>query len=225
MPATPVWLAAVEALLNRGIGASAQATALTHRLAGTALRLEVVGLTSIRVEAAAGRLALLATGRAAAAEGSDSPATAEADATISGSPAALLRLAQSQAGGAAPGRAGAAPAPAARATIRGDAELANAYRQLFMLARPDWEEELSRLVGDLPARRLSRIAQQMFAWARKASATAGENIAEYLQEESRDLVGKTELDEFLQGVDAVREAADRAAARLAGLERRLQGGA
>jgi ubiquinone biosynthesis protein UbiJ len=38
-------------------------------------------------------------------------------------------------------------------------------------------------------------------------------------------VGKTELDEFLHGVDVLREAADRVAARIAHLERRLQGAA
>ena len=55
--------------------------------------------------------------------------------------------------------------------------------------------------------------------------TTGENLTEYLQEESRDLVSKPELDEFLQGVDALRETADRVAARLLRLERRLQGSA
>ena len=52
---------------------------------------------------------------------------------------------------------------------------------------------------------------------------AGENIAEYLQEESRDLVNKTELEEFLRGVDELRETADRIEVRLGHLERRLQG--
>ena len=51
---------------------------------------------------------------------------------------------------------------------------------------------------------------------------AGENIAEYLQEESRDLVNKTELEEFLRGVDELRETADRIEARLGHLERRLK---
>jgi ubiquinone biosynthesis protein UbiJ len=219
MPATPAWLAAVEALLNRGVGASMQATALAQRLEGTALRVDVVGLISIRVEAAAGRLALIAD------RGSDAPPGGAADATISGSLAALYRLAQSQAGRAEPARPGSEAPASARAAIRGDAELANAYRQLLLLALPDWEEELSHWVGDLPARRLSQIARQGFAWLRKARATAAENIAEYLQEESRDLVGRAELDEFLQGVDTLREATDRAGARLAGLERRVQGGA
>ena len=57
----------------------------------------------------------------------------------------------------------------------------------------------------------------------RARRTAGENIAEYLQEESRDLVNKPELDEFLQGVDMVRETADRVDARIARLEQRLKG--
>jgi ubiquinone biosynthesis protein UbiJ len=46
-----------------------------------------------------------------------------------------------------------------------------------------------------------------------------------LQEEGRDLVNRTELDEFLRGVDEVRETTDRIEARLGHLERRLQGAA
>ena len=50
---------------------------------------------------------------------------------------------------------------------------------------------------------------------------AGENIAEYLQEEGRDLVNRTELEEFLPGVDELRDTADRVEARLGRLEARL----
>jgi len=57
-----------------------------------------------------------------------------------------------------------------------------------------------------------------------AKVAAGENIAEYLQEEGRDLVNKTELEEFLRGVDELRETADRIEVRLARLEARLKGG-
>jgi len=112
---------------------------------------------------------------------------------------------------------------AARTAVRGDAEIANSYRELIAAARPDLEEELSRIVGDLPARRLSQFALKTAAWARQARRTAGENIAEYLQEESRDLVSRPELDEFLQGVDAARETVDRVEARLTRLEQRLKG--
>ena len=78
-----------------------------------------------------------------------------------------------------------------------------------MLARPDPEEELSRWIGDVPARRVSQFARRALELARQARRTAGENIAEYLQEEGRDLVNRTELEEFLRGVDELRETADR----------------
>jgi len=94
-----------------------------------------------------------------------------------------------------------------------------------MLARPDPEEELSRWIGDLPARRVSQWARGAFEFARRARRTAGENIAEYLQEEGRDLVNRTELDDFLRGVDELRETADRIEARLGRLEARLTGAA
>ena len=204
MPATPAWLASVEALLNRCIDSSAQAAALARRLQGTSLQIDIDGITRIRASAHQGRLALLAADDSAA------------DASISGSLPALLQLLK---GGAnrEPGR------PAAQ--ILGDAEIANRYRELFVLARPDPEEELSRWIGDFPARRLSQLAERALERARHACRTAGENIAEYLQEEGRDLVNKTELEEFLRGVDELRETADRIEARLGRLEARLNGAA
>jgi ubiquinone biosynthesis accessory factor UbiJ len=204
MPATAAWLASAEALINRCIDSSAEALRLARRLEGTSLQVDIEGLTRIRASAHRGRLALLA--------GDDSGA----DAVISGSLPALLRLLE---GGASrePGQAA--------AQIRGDAEIANRYRELFKLARPDPEEELSRWIGDLPARRVSLIARRTLEFARRVRRTAGENIAEYLQEEGRDLVNRTELDEFLRGVDELRETADRIEARLGRLEQRLKGAA
>jgi ubiquinone biosynthesis protein UbiJ len=211
MAATPAWLGAAEALLNRGVHASMQATALARRLEGTALRLDIEGMASIRIGAVDGRLSLIGAGPSL-----DSPGNGPADATIAGSPLALLRLV---------GTTGERPARGSGVVVSGDAEIANSYRELLALARPDFEEELSRLIGDVPARRLSQFALKAAEWARRARRTAGENIAEYLQEESRDLVNKPELDEFLQGVDALRETADRIDARIVRLERRMKGSA
>jgi ubiquinone biosynthesis protein UbiJ len=210
MPATAAWLASAEAVLNRCIDGSAQAAALARRLQGTSLQIDIGGITRIRAAAHQGRLALHA--------GEDDVVTgAVADATISGSPPALLRLLKVGAS-AGPGRPAAAGSPA---QIRGDAEIANLYRELFLLARPDPEEELSRCIGDFAARQLFRFAESALTLARRARSAAGANIAEYLQEEGRDLVNKTELEEFLRGVDDLRETADRIEARLGRLERRL----
>jgi len=211
MPATPVWLAAVESLLNRSIGASIKASAAAGRLNRTSLRIDVEGLFSIRAAVAANRLAL------ASGDGAD------ADAVISGSALSLIKLLAGGAAAAAGAHAGAAP-DAERAPVRiaGDAEIAARYRELFALARPDWEEELSRIVGDLPARRLSLLASGALSFAARVRRTAGENLAEYLTEESRDLASKPEIEEFLLGVDQLRETADRVDARLARLEQRLK---
>jgi ubiquinone biosynthesis accessory factor UbiJ len=209
MPATAAWLASAEALLNRCIGASTQATDLARRLQGTSLQVDIEGITRILASTDHGRLVLLAAGDSVAGD-------SVADATISGSPPALLQLL----------KGGARRQPNQRtAQIRGDAEIANRYRELFMLARPDPEEELARWIGDFPARRLSQLAERTLRFARQLRRTAGENIAEYLQEEGRDLVNKTELEEFLRGVDVLRETADRIESRLGRLEARLKGAA
>ncbi len=201
MPGTPAWLASAEAVLNRNIAASGKAQALVRRLEGTSLQIDVDGIARIRTTCFGGRTALLA--------GDDSPA----DAVISGSVPALLQMLK--VGG---------PTAQTRLQIRGDAEIANLYRDLFAAARPDLEEELSRWVGDLPARHLSQLAKSVRTWARRARRTAGENIAEYLQEEGRDLVTKTELEEFLRGVDGVRDSVDRIEARLILIEQRAKSG-
>src|SRR5580692_8579273 len=168
MPATAAWLATAEAVFNRNIAASTPAAALARRLEGTSLQIEIEAVMRIRAAILHGRLALLA-GEAAAAD------AMQADAVISGSAPALLQMLRA-----------AQPAPNKPSVhVRGDAEIANLYRELFAAARPDMEEELSRWIGDLPARRLAQIAKSVRSWARRARRTAGENIAEYLQEEGR----------------------------------------
>jgi ubiquinone biosynthesis protein UbiJ len=215
MPATPAWLAAIESLLNRGIDQSLRARAVAGRLAGTSMELRIEGHTPIRIAAFSGGLAL-ATGPG----GGGSPGAAagtDPDAVIAGPPFALLELFARR-------EDSSAPRGSERVHIRGDAEIAARYRELLELARPDWEEELSRLIGDLPARRISLAARAALSWARGFARSARANVAEYLQEESRALVSKPEVEEFLAQVDALRETADRVEARIARLERRLDGG-
>ena len=214
MPATPAWLASIEAMLNRNIDAQSAASELVRRrLDGKSLQVDIEGLLRVRADACAGRLVL--SQGAPSSAGDDGAA----DAVISGSPPALLQLLN--AGGR---RTAASAAGVASAQVRGDAEVAAAFRDLLSLARPDLEEELSRWIGDLPARRIGLLVRETLAWSRRFARSFGQNVAEYLQEESRDLVSKPELDEFLRGVDELREASDRAEARLKRLELRLPGG-
>ena len=68
-------------------------------------------------------------------------------------------------------------------------------------------------------------AQGALGWLEKLGRTARQNVAEYLQEESRDLAAGPEVEEFVRGVDGLRDTAERVEARLARLEQHLKGAA
>ncbi|HKS53688.1 MAG TPA: SCP2 sterol-binding domain-containing protein, partial [Steroidobacteraceae bacterium] len=133
------------------------------------------------------------------------------DATLSGSPLSLMRL------------AGPAPEAALRGGsvhIEGDAEIAQAFSELLKQAQPDLEEELSRVIGDVAAHQVGNAARSALGFGRRAIDTFTQNVAEYLQEEGRDVPSRTEAEEFLQGVDKLRDDADRLEARLKLLEKK-----
>jgi ubiquinone biosynthesis protein UbiJ len=104
--------------------------------------------------------------------------------------------------------------------ISGDAETAQAFSELLRLARPDLEEELSRVVGDVPAHQIGQAARSVLGFARRSAETFTQNVAEFLQHESRDTPSRTEADEFSSSVDKLRDDVDRLEARLALLERK-----
>ena len=85
---------------------------------------------------------------------------------------------------------------------------------MLSLAKPDIEEELSGFIGDAAAHQLGEVARGLGKWGREASATMGANIREYLQEESGDLPTRIEVERFGNDVNELRDAVDRAEARL-----------
>ncbi|MEX1993056.1 MAG: SCP2 sterol-binding domain-containing protein [Steroidobacteraceae bacterium] len=196
---TPELLRPLESILNRNIAGSARARGLLAQVAGRSfeLRLSATPLR-IRFVAAADRVALVTDGEAAA------------DAVIEGTPFALARLAIGD------------PAQSLRAggaQLSGDAEIAQGFQQLFAAAQPDFEEELSRLTGDVAAHHLAKLARGALDFGRRARDTFALNVAEYLTEEGRDVPARSEVEEFLTGVDRLREATDRLDARITALER------
>jgi len=102
--------------------------------------------------------------------------------------------------------------------LDGDPEMGGRFQELLQHARPDWEEELSRLLGDVAAHQIGNLARGLFSWSRQAGQTIQSNAAEFLQEESRDLVAPEEAREFMQQVDTLRDDVERTAARLKRLE-------
>jgi ubiquinone biosynthesis protein UbiJ len=133
----------------------------------------------------------------------------EPDVVISGSLITLARLA---------GDVGMDALRKGELEMAGDAHTAERFQRLLGFARPDFEEELSGLVGDVAAHRIGEVARGVTGWARDARATMGANIREYLQEESRDAPSRYEAERFAAEVDTLRDDVDRLEARVARLQ-------
>lgn len=133
----------------------------------------------------------------------------EPDAVITGSLISLARLA---------GPAGEELLRAGAVDFDGDALLANDFRQLLRFARPDWEEQLSTVVGDVAAHGIGNAVRGASQWGQQAGATFRQNIGEYLQEESRSVPSRYEVEEFRDKVQKLRDDVARCEARLALLE-------
>jgi ubiquinone biosynthesis protein UbiJ len=98
--------------------------------------------------------------------------------------------------------------------INGDAETAQQFSRLLKQADLDWEELLSRYVGDAAAHQIGNAVRDLMSWGRDAAERLSKDLAEYLQYESRDLPPRHEVQDFLDGVDKLRDDAERLAVRL-----------
>jgi len=198
----------IDNIVNRGLPRSPRARELVARLKDRSIAIQIDGFARLLIESDGVLLHVTAT---AAAPGAGEAGAA--DATVTGGPLALLELARSGSQGVVQRGA---------VTISGDAQLAEQFQELARLLAPDFEEELSLVIGDVPAHQLARWAGIGGRWLGNAARTTFVNVAEYLAHERADLVPRQEGEQFLRGVDAAREAVDRLEARLALLERRRQ---
>ncbi|MGB8326854.1 MAG: SCP2 sterol-binding domain-containing protein [Steroidobacteraceae bacterium] len=193
----------LENALNRNLPQSPRAQELCRELNGRRLGVEATGgIFSIVVESAGTSLRLIRGGAAQA------PANKPPEAQVLGSPLALLALAGSDPE---------AVIHRGDVQITGDAEIAQQFRELAMLLRPDIEEALAQFVGDAPAHYAARFVRMALGWGRRTADTTVRNIAEYLSHERGDLVPRAEADSQMREVDALREDVDRLEARLAAL--------
>jgi ubiquinone biosynthesis accessory factor UbiJ len=135
------------------------------------------------------------------------------DAVISGSLLTLARMAT---------RSGETSVRDGSLDLAGDAALAQSFQRLLWHARPDVEEELSGVIGDVAAHGLGEFARSVSHWGREAGSTLRQNLREYLQEEQRSVPSRYEVDRFRHDVEAMRDDVARFEARLRHLEQNLE---
>ena len=135
----------------------------------------------------------------------------EADVTLSGNLPAFARLGL----GAQPGLFF-----SGTLAIDGDVELGQRFQDVLQGVTIDWEEQLSRVLGDVAAHSIGNLVRDARAWQQRTLSTIGQDLTEYLQEERRDLPPRHRVDDYMREVDELRADCDRLARRVARLQRK-----
>lgn len=128
------------------------------------------------------------------------------DATIHGSPMALIRLGTSSNAGETLLKSD--------VEIEGELRVAEKFSEILREVNIDWEELLSKLVGDIVAHQAGQATRNTTAWIKDSAQAMKMNTAEYLSEESRLTPADTEVSDFMDQVDEIRMGVDRLEARI-----------
>jgi ubiquinone biosynthesis protein UbiJ len=105
--------------------------------------------------------------------------------------------------------------PPGKVDISGDAELARRVEKLLRGFRPDIEEAFAKTFGDVIGVPLARALHSAFDWSRESAEALLRDSADFLRDESRDLIAAAEMDQFLDDVDGLRDRVERLATRVA----------
>jgi ubiquinone biosynthesis accessory factor UbiJ len=133
---------------------------------------------------------------------------------VAASPGSLLAMALRR------GDEGVSPG---KVEIAGDADLARRLEKLASVFQPDFEEAFARGFGDVLGVPLAQAIAKGLRHARESAQHFTEDGADWLRDEARLTPAMGEVDDFLDGVDALRERAERLEARLARLRPRTSG--
>ncbi|HBH36280.1 MAG TPA: sterol-binding protein [Gammaproteobacteria bacterium] len=99
-------------------------------------------------------------------------------------------------------------------TLDGDTRLAQRFSDILAMLEIDWEEQLSKLTGDVAAHQLGGMLRGFQRWARRNQRMMRDNLGEYLTEEKQLLPTAFEVAEWRAEVDRLRDDVDRLAARV-----------
>lgn len=106
-------------------------------------------------------------------------------------------------------------------SIEGNLDLAQDFMDLIDEIEIDWEEYLSRWIGDIPAHQTGRIVRATKRFKQRVSKVLLNNTTEYLHEESDIFPANEEIKDFFEDVDLVRMDVDRLAIRVQHIKKML----
>jgi ubiquinone biosynthesis protein UbiJ len=106
-------------------------------------------------------------------------------------------------------------------TISGDVETGQAFKAILDDMDIDWEEQLSRLTGDIIAHQAGNVARRTQRVLSHGKVTLEQDLGDYLREELRVLPARIEVENFSADIDRIRTDADRLAARIQRLQKTM----
>lgn len=145
-----------------------------------------------------GALVILENGNLAIAGETNAP-----DATIIIAPSLLLRLIAKD------------DTAKLQIKVEGDTGLATAMAKVLDHMRWDYESDLSKLIGDVPAYKISEFGRNTSNTIKQTGVNIASMLTEYWQEEKPMLAKKRHIEQFNTDVDDLRAGVER-------LEKRLQ---
>ncbi|WP_108776277.1 ubiquinone biosynthesis accessory factor UbiJ, partial [Xanthomonas fragariae] len=87
-------------------------------------------------------------------------------------------------------------APAGRLKVSGDAELARQLQQLAGRFDPDWQLPFVAVFGEMLGVQVASAVRAALQQARRSAVDLAQTAAEFVTEESRDVVPRAELEAF-----------------------------
>ena len=191
--AAPVALA--QAALNRLIGMDPEAPVALAPLDGASL--------AVKLEGTGVELVVGVHGAALTLEPADDQSV---DATIAGTPLALLRMALEARSGAM--------VSGTDVSFSGNVEVVQKLKTALARLDIDWEEQLSAYVGDVGSRTVTRAFGAFESWTQQLGRTVAANANEYLEQEAGLVPNAEQVEQFASDVDRLRDDVERLTLRV-----------
>lgn len=105
--------------------------------------------------------------------------------------------------------------------VDGDTHLATALAKVLSHVRWDYEDDLSKLTGDVSANKIGEFTRQSVSTVKDTAINLAEMLSEYWQEEKPLLAKKRHVEQFNTEVDTLRADVERLEKRLNKLTKKL----